>query len=194
MAVEGVAVALRPMDINVMVLGRVAMLYLFDMGRASKDVDLHPFPVGSRNILEMHERLESIVKEDGGHVRWEPDGRSMTVAYPLADRLIPVEIILGGEDWISPEVLEDAIGTGTYTGHVLVPSPEHLLVMKAEAYYDRMAEHGHERFRDDMVQIVDGTERTGKDLVPSEVQRLVLMRPSRKHATMMDLCASVIPA
>jgi len=166
MAVEGVAVALRPMDINVMVLGRVAMLYLFDMGRASKDVDLHPFPVGSRNILEMHERLESIVKEDGGHVRWEPDGRSMTVAYPLADRLIPVEIIL----------------------------PEHLLVMKAEAYYDRMAEHGHERFRDDMVQIVDGTERTGKDLVPSEVQRLVLMRPSRKHATMMDLCASVIPA
>ena len=86
-------------------------------------------------LVEMQERLESIVKEEGGHVRWEPDGRSMTVAYPLADRLIPVEIVLGGEDWISPEVLEDAIGTGTYIDHVLVPSPEHLLVMKAEAYW-----------------------------------------------------------
>ncbi len=194
MAVEGVALALLPLDINVMVLGRVAMLYLFDMGRASKDVDIHPFPMGSRDIVEVQERLDSIVREKGGHVRWEPDGRSMTVAYPMDDRLIPVEIILGGEDWISPEVLEDAIGTGTYMGHVLVPSPEHLLVMKAEAYFDRMAEPGHERFRDDMVQIVEGIERNRKSLFPAEIQRLVLMRPSRKHAIMMDLCASVIPA
>lgn len=194
MAVEGVAIALQPLDINVMVLGRVAMLYLFDMGRASKDVDIHPFPMGSRDIVKMQDLLEAIVVENGGHVRWEPDGRSLTVAYPLADRLIPVEIVLGGEDWISPEVLEDAIGTGTYKGHVLVPSPEHLLVMKAEAYYDRMAEPGHERFKDDMVQIVEGTERKEIGLDPSEVQRLVLMRPSRKHAIMMDLCASVIPA
>ncbi len=194
MAVEGVALALLPLDINVMVLGRVAMLYLFDMGRASKDVDIHPFPMGSRDIVEVQERLDSIVREKGGHVRWEPDGRSMTVAYPMDDRLIPVEIILGGEDWISPEVLEDAIGTGTYMGHVLVPSPEHLLVMKAEAYFDRMAEPGHERFRDDMVQIVEGIERNRKSLFPAEIQRLVLMRPSRKHAVMMDLCASVIPA
>ncbi len=194
MAVEGVANALLPLDINVMVLGRVAMLYLFDMGRASKDVDIHPFPMGSRDIVEMQERLVAIVEEKGGHVRWEPDGRSMTVAYPLADRFIPVEIVLGGEDWISPEVLEDAIGTGTYVGQVLVPSPEHLLVMKAEAYYDRMAERGHERFKDDMVQIVEGTERNRKGLDPLEVQRLVLMRPPRKHSIMMDLCASVIPA
>ena len=194
MAVEGVALALLPLDINVMVLGRVAMLYLFDMGRASKDVDIHPFPMGSRDIVEMQERLDSIVREKGGHVRWEPDGRSMTVAYPMDDRFIPVEIILGGEDWISPEVLEDAIGTGTYMGHVLVPSPEHLLVMKAEAYFDRMTEPGHERFRDDMVQIVEGIERNRKSLYPAEIQRLVLMRPSRKHAIMMDLCASVIPA
>lgn len=194
MAVEGVATALKPLDINVMVLGRVAMLYLFDMGRASKDVDIHPFPMGSRDILVMQERLESVVTEKGGHVRWEPDGRSLTLAYPLADKLIPVEIVLGGEDWISPEVLEDAIGTGTYIGHVLVPSPEHLLVMKAEAYYDRMAEPGHERFKDDMVQIVEGTEMNEINLDPSEVQRLVLMRPPRKQRIMIDLCASVIPA
>lgn len=58
----------------------------------------------------------------------------------------------------------------------------------------RMAERGHERFKDDMVQIVEGTESSGKDLDPSEVQRLVLMRPPRKHSIMMDLCASVIPA
>ncbi len=51
MAVEGVAIALRPLEINIMVLGRVAMLYLFEMGRASKDVDLHPFPMGSRDLV-----------------------------------------------------------------------------------------------------------------------------------------------
>ena len=32
---------------------------------------------------------------------------------------------------LSPDVLEDAIGTGSLSGNVLVPSPEHLLVMKA---------------------------------------------------------------
>ena len=126
-------------------------------------------------------------------MRWEPDGRSMTVYYPIDDRLIPVEFILGGEDWIDTEVLTDAIGTGTLFGRVLVPSPEHLLVMKAEAYYDRMAAPGHERFKDDMVQIVEGAIRSGSDLNPTEVHRLILMRPSRKHATMMDLCASVMP-
>ena len=193
MAVEGVADALRPLDIRVMVLGRVAMLYLFGMGRASKDVDVHPFPMASRDIVEVQERLEAVVKGGGGHVRWEPDGRSMTVAYPLADRLIPVEIVLGGEDWVTPEVLEDAIATGEYIGQVLVPSPEHLLVMKAEAYYDRVAEPGHERFKDDMVQVVEGVERSGRTLDPVEVRRLVLMRPSRKRGIMMDLCASVMP-
>ena len=186
--------ALRPLDIRVMVLGRVAMLYLFDMGRASKDVDIHPFPMGHRDLVELQERLETVVEEGGGHVRWEPDGRSMTVAYPLADKMIPVEIVLGGGNWIAPKVLEDAIRTGTYIGQVQVPSPEHLFVMKAEAYYDRMAETGHERFRDDMVQIVEGVERTGRRLDPGEVRRLVLMRPRRKHATMMDLCGSVLPA
>jgi hypothetical protein len=66
--------------------------------------------------------------------------------------------------------------------------------MKAEAYYDRMAGPGHERFKDDMVQIVERTKRTGKSVDHSEVQRLVLMRDPRKRAIMMDLCASVIPA
>ena len=168
------------------------MLFLFDMGRASKDVDVHPFPMASHDIVEVQERLEAAVVKEGGHARWEPDGRSMTVAYPLADRLIPIELVLGGEDWISPEVLEDAIRTGTDVGRVLVPSPEHLLVMKAEAFYDRMAEPGHERFRDDMVQVVEGAERVGRALDPAEVRRLVLMRPSRKQTIMMDLCASVM--
>jgi len=192
-AVEGVAATLLPLDISLMVLGRVAMLYLFGEGGASKDVDVHPFPMGSRDVLAMHDQLERAVAARGGHVRWEPDGRSMTLAYPVDDRLVPVEIILGGEDWISPEVLADAVATGTHTGSVLVPSPEHLLVMKAEAYFDRRVEPGHERFRDDMVHIVEALERRGEALDPSEVRRLVVMRSQRKHAVMMDLCAAVLP-
>lgn len=175
-----------------MVLGRVALLYLFGEGRGSKDVDLHPYPMRSRDLMALYDRLEAVVDVNGGRVRWEPDGRSMTLHYPIGDRLIPVELVLGGEDWISPEVLEDAIGTGTLSGRVLVPSPEHLLVMKAEAYYDRMADSHDNRFKDDMVQIVDGATRAGMTLDPQEIHRLILMRPPRKHPVMMDLCASVI--
>jgi hypothetical protein len=191
-AVEGVAEALQPLDTNVMVLGRVALLYLFGEGRGSKDVDLHPYPMGSRDLIAMHDQLEAVVSVNGGRVRWEPDGMSMTLYYPIDDRLIPVEFVLGGEDWISPKVLEDAVGTGTISGRVLVPSPEHLLVMKAEAYYDRMAESSDNRFKDDMVQIVNGATRAGIALDPREVHRLILMRPPRKRPVMMDLCASVI--
>jgi hypothetical protein len=175
-----------------MVLGRVALLYLFGEGRGSKDVDLHPYPMGSRDLMAMHDQLEAVVSGEGGRVRWEPDGRSMTLYYPIDDRLIPVEFVLGGEDWISPEVLEDAVGTGTLSGLVLVPSPEHLLVMKAEAYYDRMAESTDNRFKDDMVQIVSGASRAGIAMDPLEVHRLILMRPPRKHHVMMDLCASIL--
>jgi hypothetical protein len=193
LAVEGIADALRPLDINVMVLGRVALLYLFGEGRASKDVDVHPFPMGSRDFMEMHDQLEGVVKEEGGRVSWESDGRSITVYYPIKERHIPVELILGGEDWIDTHVLEDAIGTGSLSGNVLVPSPEHLLVMKAEAVYDRMASDEGNRFKGDMVQIAAMASRAGVDLDPREVHRLILMRPPRKHATMMDLCATVLP-
>jgi predicted nucleotidyltransferase len=192
-AVEGVAEALGPLGIRVMVLGRVAMLYLFDMGRASKDVDIHPFPMKANDLIEVHETLEAAVQEGGGRVRWEPDGRSMTVHFPIEDREIPVEIVLGGEDWISPEVLKDAVSTGTSIEGVMVPSPEHLLAMKAEAYFDRRAEPGVERFRDDMVDIVSGASDLDVSLDLDEVRRLVLMRPERKRTVMLDLCASVLP-
>jgi hypothetical protein len=194
LAVEGIADALRPLAINVMVLGRVALLYLFGEGRASKDVDVHPYPMGSRDFMELHDQLEWVVKEGGGRVHWEPDGRSITVYYPIKDRHIPVELILGGEDWIDPHVLEDAIGTGSLSGNVLVPSPEHLFVMKAEAYYDRQVHDDSNRFKDDMVQIVGMASRADVDLDPQEVRRLIMMRPPRKHTTMMDLCATVLPS
>ncbi len=193
MAVEGVAEALRPLGIRVLVLGRVAMLYLFDMGRASKDVDIHPFPPDNIDLVKMQERLEAVVVDGGGHVHWEPDGRSMTVHFPIGDRLIPVEVLLGGEDWISPEVLEDAVRTGTFIGSLVLPSPEHLLVMKAEAFHDRRAEPGVERFLDDMVEIVEGASSLGVRFKPEEVTRLVLMRHQRKRDSMLDLCASVLP-
>lgn len=193
LAVERVAETLRPLGIRVMVLGRVAMLYLFEMGQASKDVDIHPFPMEDQDLLDVQERLGSMIQDGGGHLRWEPDGRSMTVHVPIEGRLVPVEIVLGGEDWISPEVLEDAVRTGIPVGNVMVPTPEHLLVMKAEAFFDRRAEHGVERFRNDMLDIVEGTNRFDIQLDIVEVGRLVMMRPERKHDVMMALCASVLP-
>ena len=193
LAVEGIADALRPLDINIMVRGRVALLYLFGEGRASKDVDVHPYPMGTRDIMEMHDLLGSVVKDGGGRVHREPDGRSITVYHPIKDGHIPVELILGGEDFIDPLVLEDAIGTGSLSGNVLVTSPEHLLVMKAEAFFHRMASRDNTRFKDDMVQIVGMASRTGVDLDPQEVNRLILMRPPKERAIMTDLCATVLP-
>lgn len=104
-----------------------------------------------------------------------------------------MELIFGGEDWIDEDVLEDAIRTGEEMDGVLVPTDEHLFVMKAEAYVDRRDQSVADKFLTDMIQIVEALDDKDMRLDNDEVARLVMMRPKRKHEEMRRVCISVMP-
>ncbi len=193
LAVERISGILWPLGMGVLVLGRVAMAFLFDLGGSSKDVDVHPFPLEDKDLVRMADLIE---RELGprGRLRWEPDGRSLTVIVPIGDRDVPVELVLGGEDWIGEDVLVDAVRTGVRREGVVVPTPEHLFVMKAEAAVDRRTGYEASKFRQDMVQIARAVRSKDASLDMEEIERLIRMRPARKHASLFELCTSIISA
>jgi hypothetical protein len=154
---------------------------------------VHPFPLGGRDLVRMSELVERGLGP-GARVRWEPDGRSLTVMVPVGDREVPVELVLGGEDWIGESVLEDAVRTGEHRGGLVIPTPEHLFVMKAEAAVDRRDGRVSGKFRQDMVQIAGAARDAGRGLDLDEIDRLVRMRPRRKRAALLALCSSMISA
>jgi hypothetical protein len=134
------------------------------------------------------------IEPGGGWARIEPDGRSISVHLPVKDRLVLVEVVMGGEDWIQQDVLEDAVRTAEEIDGAMVPSLEHLFVMKAEVFVDRRDAHSVNKARQDMVRITMDLRDDGAMLDMREVRRLVLMRPKRKHDRMLDICAAVATA
>lgn len=181
----------RPLGLRIMVLGRVALFYRYGLGGLSKDVDLHPYPLLNVDLLEVNDELTKVLAPRGGHLEWMADGRGLIIYVPFHERTAPVELIFGGEDWIDEIVLEDAILTGEEMDGVLVPSDEHLFVMKAEAYVDRRDQAVGDKYLTDMVQIVEALEQKGSRLDPDEISRLVSMRPKRKHDDMRKAYISV---
>jgi len=193
-AVKLMAALVRPLHLRVLVLGRVALLLRSGVGGATKDVDAHLFPAERADQAELLEILTATIEPGGGRARIEPDGRSISVHLPVQDRLVLVEIVMGGEDWIQQDVLEDAVRTAEEIDGVMVPSLEHLYVMKAEVFVDRRDAHSVNKARQDMVRITTDLRDDGAMLDMREVRRLVLMRPKRKHDRMLDICASVATA
>jgi hypothetical protein len=189
-----VAEIIRPLGLKVMALGRVALFYRYGLGGLSKDVDLHPYPMGTVDILALHDVLETAMSTQGGRIEWMADGRGLLLHYPFHERSMPVELILGGEDWIQEEVLEDAVRTGKEIDGILVPSDEHLFVMKVEAYVDRRDGPVASKYLDDMVRIAEALEGKGRGLDTSEVERLIRMRPERKRERMFRACIPILPA
>ena len=185
---------LQPLELKIMVLGRVALFYRYGIGGSSKDVDLHPYPLGNVDLLEVNDELTRALASRGGHLEWMTDGRGLIVYMPYEERTAPVELIFGGEDWIDEDVLEDAIRTGEEMDGVLVPTDEHLFVMKAEAYVDRRDKAVADKYLTDMIQIVEALDDNDMRLDNDEVARLVMMRPERKHEEMRRVCISVMPS
>jgi hypothetical protein len=183
----------QPLGLKIMVLGRVALFYRYGLGGSSKEVDLHPYPLVDTDLLEVNDELAGALSSRGGHLEWMPDGRGLIVYIQFEERTAPVALIFGGEDWIDEHVLEDAIRTGEEMDGVLVPTDEHLFVMKAEAYVDRRDQTVADKYLTDMIQIVEALEKGGSRLDPDEVTRLVMMRPVRKHEKMRRVCISVMP-
>lgn len=185
-AARGVALILDPLGFHLMALGNLAFLLLGGRPRASKDVDVHVFPV--RNDKEygaLVDGLEAGLRKTGGHFRIEQDGASITAHVPVGDALVMVELIEGRPEWIAPEVLLDAVRTARRTPQgILVPTAEHLLVMKAEAYADRQGPRKAE-FLQDLASIVEAFFPGGQ-IDDEEVERLVAMRRSGKREAMQE--------
>lgn len=190
---RNVSELVQPLGLKIMVLGRVALFYRYGVGGSSKDVDLHPYPLLNVDLLEVNDELAKALAPRGGHLEWMADGRGLIVYVPFEERTAPVELIFGGEDWIDEDVLEDAIRTGEEMDGVLVPTDEHLFVMKAEAYVDRRGQTVADKYLTDMIQIVEALKEESSWLDTEEVTRLVSMRPQRKHEEMRRICVSVMP-
>lgn len=185
-----IADALDQTPLGVLALGSAAViLRTGPSGTVTKDLDLHVYPTD--DILAFQDALEeAIVDRLEGRMAWEPDGASLTAHVPVMGKEMPVEIILGRENFIEPEVLEDAVRTAEEQDGVLVPSWEHIVSMKAEAWFDRSI-HRKEKYLEDLWEIREILEETGDTLEREEVERLVGMRPERKHPGMTRIVIRV---
>ena len=53
----------QPLELKIMVLGRVALFYRYGLGGSSKDVDVHPYPL-------VNDELTKALASRGGHLEW----------------------------------------------------------------------------------------------------------------------------
>ncbi len=182
----------RPLGLKIMVLGRVALFYRYGFVGSSKDVDLHPYPLRSVEFEVLNDELTKALTARGGRLEWMPDGKVLVLHIPFEHRVAPVEIIFGGEDFIEEHVLEDAISTGEEIDGILVPSDEHLFVMKAEVSVDRRDGVASDKALTDMIRIVEALDQRGSGLDEKEVLRLIALRPERKQKAMKQAWRSVL--
>lgn len=182
-AVALVARELGKRGLKVLALGSVAVLLRTGVTTSSsKDIDLHPFPV--EDFIHYHDAIEEAAKALHGHMKLEPDGASITMHVPIRGGDVPVELITGREDFIHPNVLADAVKSAVVREGILVPTWEHLIAMKAEAWFDRTGPE-KQKYLLDLSTIRD---RTGEERAPlkrRELRRLVEMREARKREEML---------
>lgn len=182
-ALNEIADELRRGDLGVLALGSAAVvLRTGQRSTTTKDLDLHVFPVD--DVLELEETIQEAIARLGGTMQWEPDGASITAHVPVNGREIPVEIVLGRDEFIQPGVLEDAVEGAEDLQGVLVPSWEHIVTTKAEAWFDR-AGRRQEKYLADLRTIREWMDDEDESLSSDEVRRLVELRPERKHRDMM---------
>lgn len=181
-ALDSLATELRKTGIGVLALGSAAViLRTGQRSTTTKDLDLHVFPVD--DILELEDKLDDALERLGGTMQWEPDGATITAHVPTGGREIPVEIVLGRDEFISPEVLADAVETAEDRDGVLVPSWEHIVTMKAEAWFDRTGTQRN-KYLADLRSIREGMDEQDEDLREDEIHRLIAFRPERKRREM----------
>lgn len=182
-ALYRLAEELQEDDVGVLALGSAAViLKTGQRSTTTKDLDLHVFPV--EDILALHDTIEQAIDRLGGTMAWEPDGATITAHVPVGGREISVEIVFGRDQFIHPEVLEDAVETAEEREGVLVPSWEHIVAMKAEAWFDRTGRQ-QDKYLADLRSIREWMDEQDGGLSESEVRRLVELRPERKRREMM---------
>lgn len=182
-ALERIAGELAESGLGVLALGSAAVvLRTGQRGTTTKDLDLHAYPVD--DFMQFWDALEEAVDRLGGRMDLEEDGASITAYIPHSGPDIPVEFVLGREDFIEPEVLQDAVETAEEREGILLPSWEHIVTMKAEAWFDRTGQE-QRKYLGDLADVRDWMAQADRTLDRAEVQRLVELRPERKRREMM---------
>lgn len=170
--------------LRMLALGSSAVLLKAGIAGGTKDIDIHLFPIG--DVLEYTDVIEEIAKGLGGHSAWKPDGAVFVMHIRVRGSMIPVEIIEGGADFIELHVFEDMRKSAKEVNGVLVPSWEHIVGMKAEAWWDRTGSR-REEYREDLVAIAQGVEQGGEKLDATELERVIRLRQDKKHDGMLEL-------
>lgn len=181
-ALELIAGELFDCGYRVLALGSAAVvLHTGQRGTTTKDLDIHVHPSGE--FMPLYETIEEMVEQLGGSISLEPDGASLTAHVPLRGKDVTVEIVLGREDFIEPETLEDAVEGAEERDGFLVPSLEHLVAMKAEAWFDRTGEK-ERKYLKDLRDLEEWLADVDETIEREEVVRLIQMRPERKRMAM----------
>lgn len=180
-AIEKIAEKFKEHDIDLLLLGSSSILYRYGSVRRTKDIDVHPFPI--EPYVDFYEDLEEIVEELDGSFNIETDASSITLFAEIEGKTLTIELIdVGGSHFLTKEVLEDMIDQADEMKGVFVPSDEHLIVAKAEAYIDRNEDDpAKEKFFEDLIDIREKIEEKDLKLDYDELKRIVGLRPERKQ-------------
>ena len=181
-ALHLLATELEKHGFHLMALGSSAVLLKSGALGGTKDVDIHAFHV--EDVAKYWDVLDAVATALGGHYKFEKDGASVTMHINVQGRMVPVEFIEGREDFIEPHVLADALKSAKMVDGVYVPSWEHLVAMKTEAFFDRTGVK-RQKYLDDLGTMRERIEREGTKLDAGELERVIRLRPERKHQEML---------
>lgn len=155
----------------------------------TKDIDIRPFPIDDDYYIEYWGKLEDIKERIDGTLNIENGGSTATLIARLEKQKVTIELIdAGGEKFLTKEVIDDMIDKAERIEGVYVPSVEHLVVAKAEAYMDRTeGDPSKEKFRQDLVKIRERLKEKGLELAVEEIERIVNLRVERKRDRLLNV-------
>ncbi len=186
-AIEKISEKFKEHDIDLLLLGSSSILYRYGSVRRTKDIDVHPFPI--EPYVDFYEDLEEIVEKLDGSFNIETDGSSITLFAEIEGKNLTIELIdAGGSHFLTKKVLNDMIDQADEVNGVFVPSDEHLIVAKAEAYIDRNeGDPAKEKFFEDLIDIREKIEEKDLELDYDELKRIVGLRPERKQSQLRSI-------
>ncbi|MBS3816276.1 MAG: nucleotidyltransferase [Candidatus Thermoplasmatota archaeon] len=176
--------------LHLLLLGSSSVLYRYGSVRRTKDIDVHPFPIG--DYEKFYDGLEKLADELEGSFNIEIDASSITFFPEIDNKTYTVELIdAGGSHFLTREVLKDMVDQADKIGKVYVPSDEHLVVAKADAYLDRNeSDPNKEKFFDDLTDLREKMKEEDIKLDYDEIDRIIKLRPERKHNGLKGIITS----
>ncbi|MGM0510979.1 MAG: nucleotidyltransferase [Thermoplasmatota archaeon] len=176
-------------DLNILVLGSIAVHYRLGPVGRTKDIDIRPFPIDDDSFVEYWDKLEDIKEKIDGTLNIERGGSTATLIARLDEQEVIIELIdAGGEKFLTKEVIDDMIEKAEKIEGVYVPSIEHLAVAKAEAFLDRTeGDPGKEKFRQDIIKIRERLKAKDLELTGEEIERIVDIRVGRKRDRLLKV-------